>query len=77
MQRRRRFSQTSSLVERLLYDTQHLRELAEGLPPGPEQDEVLRKIRQNETAAHISEWLSSPGLQPPKALEDLLAGQKK
>jgi len=66
MIKRRRFSQTSTLVERLLYDTQHLRDLAEELPPGPAQAEVHRKIRQNETAAHISEWLDSPGLRAPQ-----------
>jgi hypothetical protein len=27
---------------------------------------LLRKARQAETAAHISEWLSSPGLASPK-----------
>ena len=34
------------------------------------------RARQAETAAHIDEWLTSPGLQPPKALADLLADQK-
>ena len=36
------------------------------LRPSPKRDELLEKIRQLETAAHIHEWLSSPGLQPPK-----------
>jgi hypothetical protein len=27
---------------------------------------LLRRARQAETAAHISEWLSSPGLASPK-----------
>ena len=36
------------------------------LPPGSQRDELLKKIRQLETASHISEWLNSPGLQPPK-----------
>jgi hypothetical protein len=66
MQKRGRFTPTSSLVERLLYDTQPLRNLAEKLPPGPAQDEVHRKIRQTETAAHISEWLNSPSLRAPQ-----------
>ena len=38
------------------------------LEPGPEMDALLRKIRQLDTAFHLSEWLSSPELQPPKAL---------
>jgi hypothetical protein len=36
------------------------------LKHGPERDALLKKIRQLDTAAHLSEWLSSPGLQPPK-----------
>jgi hypothetical protein len=35
------------------------------LKPGPHMDALLKKIRQLETAAHMSEWLSSPGLQTP------------
>ena len=35
------------------------------LKPGPQMDAVLKKIRQLETASHMSEWLSSPGLQAP------------
>jgi hypothetical protein len=36
------------------------------LKPGPQKDALLRKIRQLDTASHVSEWLSSPGLQPPE-----------
>jgi hypothetical protein len=35
------------------------------LKPGPQMDVVRKKIRQLETAKHLSEWLSSPGLQTP------------
>jgi hypothetical protein len=27
---------------------------------------LLRKARQAETAAHLNQWLSSPGLQSPR-----------
>jgi hypothetical protein len=37
------------------------------LRPGPRVDALRKKIRQLDTAAHMSEWLSSPGLQPPTA----------
>jgi hypothetical protein len=37
------------------------------LKPGPQMDAVRKKIRQLDTAAHMSEWLTSPGLQPPKS----------
>ena len=36
------------------------------LPAGRKKYELLKKIRQLETASHISDWLSWPGLQPPK-----------
>jgi hypothetical protein len=36
------------------------------LPHGHERDTLLRKARQAETASHVHEWLSSPGLQAPK-----------
>ena len=36
------------------------------LRDGPRRDELLEKIRELENASHINEWISSPGLQPPK-----------
>jgi hypothetical protein len=39
-------------------------ELAD-LKPGPQMDALRKKIRQLETASHMNEWLSSPGLQTP------------
>jgi hypothetical protein len=63
--KRRRLKQTASLEERLTEDTEQLREQAKTLPPGASLDHVLRRIRQNETAAHMSEWLNSPGLKAP------------
>ena len=35
------------------------------LKPGPQMDSLLKKIRQLETASHVNEWLTSPGLAPP------------
>jgi len=63
MSTRRRFKQLLSLNERLEQEAARLRAEAEKLPPGPERDEHLRKARQAETASHVDEWLSSPGLQ--------------
>lgn len=63
--KRRRFNHTSTLEQRLAEDTELLREQASKLQPGPDLDDVLRRIRQNETAAHMSEWLNSPGLKEP------------
>ena len=30
-----------------------------------ERDAVLHKARHNEAAAHLTEWLTSPGLKSP------------
>ena len=66
MSKRRRFKQTFSLEERLADEARRLRDEAELLPHGPVRDEALRKARQAETGSRMSEWLRSPGLQPPK-----------
>lgn len=36
------------------------------LPAGRDRDELLKKVRQAETAMHLEDWANSPGLQPPK-----------
>lgn len=65
--RRRRIKQTTPLEERLAREAKHLRENAARQPPGIKRENLLRKARQCETGAHMSEWLRSPGLQPPKS----------
>ena len=63
---RHRIKQLKSLEERLAEDAKRLREEAKLLPTGAMRDATLRKARQAETGARMSEWLRSPGLQPPK-----------
>lgn len=41
------------------------RDEAGKLPPGKDRDALLKKARQLDTASHINEWLSSPGLRAP------------
>ncbi|MGF6433284.1 hypothetical protein [Bradyrhizobium elkanii] len=65
MQKRRRFRQTQSLEERLTDEAKSLREEAKTLPPCARKEALLRKARHDETAAHLTEWLTSPGLKPP------------
>lgn len=65
-QHRNRFKQTDLLEERLAQEAKRLRAEAEKLKPGPKRDDLLRRAEQAETGAHISEWLRSPGLQPPR-----------
>jgi hypothetical protein len=65
---RRRVKQTESFEIRLSAEAARLREQAKKLPHGIEREELLRRARQAETAAHMNEWLASPGLQPPRDL---------
>ena len=60
MQRRRSAPHTNIASEKAKLEAQ----IAQ-LKPGPQMDVVLKKIRRLETASHLSEWLSSPGLQAP------------
>lgn len=66
MPKRRRFKHSQSLQDRLAAFAKSVREKAEDLPPGIERDDMLRKARQADTAAHLDNWVNSPGLQPPK-----------
>jgi hypothetical protein len=65
-QSRNRVKHIASFEERLTGEANRLKEQAKKFQPGLRRDELLRKARQAETAIHINEWLSSPGLQPPK-----------
>lgn len=66
MQQRQRFDQNQSLEDRLAVEAARLRQEARGTPPGVERERLIRRARQAETGSHISGWLRSPGLQPPK-----------
>ena len=63
---RRRFVQSVSLQDRLAAFAEEVRAKAECLPPGPERDEMLRKVSQADVAAHLDDWANSPGLRPPR-----------
>jgi hypothetical protein len=64
MKHRRRFKQQTSLQDRIAEWAGSAR--ADTMSPGPERDELLKKLRQAETAMHMEAWAGSPGLQPPK-----------
>ena len=66
MKKRRRFRQYKSLKERLESFALGMRKKASQLPPGPEQEDVLRRANQADVAIQLEDWVSSPGLQPPK-----------
>ncbi len=54
--------------KRLADDT---RAEAESLPHGRARDAMLKRAHQLETACHVNEWISSPGLRPPVELSKL------
>lgn len=62
---RKRFKQTTSLKDRLAAFAEEARGKAKSLH-GAERDELLRKARRADTAAHIDDWMNSSELQPPK-----------
>jgi hypothetical protein len=66
---RRRRSLPHTFEENIAAEKARLKELASALPYGPSKERILAKIRQLETASRVSQWLTSPGLQPPKSAE--------
>ena len=62
----RRFKQSVPIDQRLIEQAKRLRKEAKGIPPGVEREKLIRRARQAETAAHIQERLTSPGLQAPR-----------
>jgi len=64
MKHRRRFKQQTSLQDRIVEWAIGVREQADAMSPGPERDELLKKLRQAETAMHFEDWANSPGSQP-------------
>jgi len=63
MQRRR--SAPHTFEDRIAAEKAKLEAQVAKLKPGPQMDALREKIRQLETASHMNEWLSSPGLQTP------------
>ena len=61
-----RFDQTSSLDQGLQAEAERLREEAQSAAPGMQRENLIRKARQADTASHMQEWLSSPGLRAPQ-----------
>jgi hypothetical protein len=56
----------ASFQERLSAFAEDERKKAARLPPGAEQDAALMKIRQAETASHLSVWARAAESQAPK-----------
>jgi hypothetical protein len=59
-------TQTTSVEQRFAEEAKRLRKEAQGTPAGVARDTLLRKARQADAASHLSDWMRSLGLQPPK-----------
>lgn len=62
----RRRSVPHTFEENIAAEKAKLEDQIAKLRPGPEKDALRRKIRQLDTAAHMSDWLKSPGLKAPE-----------
>lgn len=51
--------------ERLMLETNRLKDEANKLPHGPLRDAMIQKAHQTETAMHVDRWVSSPRLRAP------------
>ena len=65
MDKWRHFKPLDPLDTRLSAEAERLRKEARGTPPGVERDRLIRMARLAETASHMNQWLSSPGLMVP------------
>jgi hypothetical protein len=63
---RRRRSLPHSFEDQIAAEKARLQEKITDLVNGPDRDAALKKIRQLETASHINDWLTSPGLRSPE-----------
>lgn len=64
--KRNRHKQVKGTSERLLESAAAARAQAALLPPGPLQRDLLQKAQEAESTAHMNDWLTSPGLRPPR-----------
>ena len=68
MQQSRSPNCIQTFEQRLAEEAKRFREAAEQADQGTMARELLlRRARQAETASHLSDWLRSSGLQPPKS----------
>nr|WP_080664229.1 hypothetical protein [Bradyrhizobium elkanii] len=63
---RRRFITFEILEQRLAEEAARLRRQVQDTRSEIEREQLIRSARQAEIGSHIREWLTSPGLQPPR-----------
>jgi hypothetical protein len=55
-----------SFNARIAEEKKRLEAEAARIKAGAAHNEVMKKLRQLDVAAHLNEWVSSPGLQSPR-----------
>jgi hypothetical protein len=76
--KRNRTKPMATFEDRLAEQAYKFKEAANKLPDGSKARELLlRRARQWETTSHLNKWLRSPQRQSVRAVENLLADQKK
>jgi hypothetical protein len=63
--KRHRFTQTTSLEDRIREQGKRVRDEANKLPPGKERDRLSKKGRDADAGEKMNQWLTSPDLRPP------------
>ena len=66
MEKRRHIEHEKTFEERCAEEAQRFREAAEVAPPGLPRELLLRRALLADPAAHINDWMRSPGLHSPK-----------
>ena len=64
MGQRRRFKQSLTLSDRLSAFIHAMRERAKLAGPGPERDEILKKVKKAETAIEMDRAVNTMDLKP-------------
>jgi hypothetical protein len=54
--KQRRFKQEAPLQDRVVEWAKDIRKQADVMRPSPERDQLLKKLRQAETAMHMEDW---------------------
>ncbi|TYL83507.1 hypothetical protein [Bradyrhizobium cytisi] len=58
-------NKSPTLNERLADEHKRIEAAMALLGPGSKRNKLLEKVRQLDVAAHLNDWLSSPGLRAP------------
>jgi len=66
VRRHRRLKQTILFKDQLTAFPKDLHEEAAALPAGHERDELLKRARRADTAAHLDDRANSAELRPPR-----------